>query len=164
MDKVPIVIQGIWYTLKDSVTALVNGNFKEEILLNPMQRKNLDKLFSDLLALLLFTLIFKLALDPAYKDFKKGMKERDVVTNATVELLYKSSSRSYDGFAGIFNVFQFLGENTNPPVYSQNLKLLKETGSMLVGNRSFSDVISGNVAAFKVFQDTRKAYSKSQEQ
>ena len=76
------------------------------------------KLSSDLLAWLLFSLIFRFALSPAYKEFKKGMKERNVAVNAGVELLYKASSRSYDGFRGIYNVFEYLGENTNPPVYT----------------------------------------------
>lgn len=118
MDKVPIVIQGIWYTLTDSLKALTKGNLQEDIWLDPVQRKNLDKLFTDLLAGLLFSMIYGLALNPAYKDFKKGMKDRDVITNAVVELLYKSSSRSYDGFRGVYNVIEYLGENTNPPVYS----------------------------------------------
>lgn len=163
MDKVPIVIQGIWYTLTDSLKALTKGNFKEDIWLDPVQRKNLDKLFSDLLAWIIFAMIYGLALKPAYKDFKKGMKDRDVITNAIVELLYKSSSRSYDGFRGVYNVFEYLGENTNPPVYSQNIKLLKEACSVLIGNRSFSDALNGNVAVFKTFQDTWRAYNKSQE-
>lgn len=164
MDKVPIVIQGIWYTLTDSFKALTKGNFKEDIWLDPVQRKNLDKLFTDLLAWLVFALLYGLVLNPAYKEFKKGMKERDIVTNGVVELLYKSSSRSYDGFRGVYNVFEYLGENTNPPVYSQNIKLLKETGSVLIGNRSISDALNGNVAIFKTFQDTQRAYNKSQEQ
>lgn len=164
MDKVPIVIQGIWYTLTDSLKALTKGNLQEDIWLDPVQRKNLDKLFTDLLAGLLFSMIYGLALNPAYKDFKKGMKDRDVITNAVVELLYKSSSRSYDGFRGVYNVIEYLGENTNPPVYSQNIKLLKEIGSVLIGNRSFSDALNGNVAVFKTFQDTQRAYNKSQQQ
>lgn len=164
MDKVPIVIQGIWYTLTDSLKALTKGNFQEDIWLDPVQRKNLDKFFTDLLAGLLFSIIYGLALNPAYKDFKKGMKDRDVITNAVVELLYKSSSRSYDGFRGVYNVIEYLGENTNPPVYSQNIKLLKEIGSVLIGNRSFSDALNGNVAVFKTFQDTQRAYNKSQQQ
>ena len=163
MDKVPIVIQGIWYTLTDSLKALTNGNFREDIWLDPVQRQNLDKLFSDLLAGILFALIYGLALNPAYKEFKKGMKNRDVITNAAVELLYKSSSRSYEGFRGVYNVFEYLGENTNPPIYSQNIKLLKETCSVLIGKRSFSDALNGNVAVFKTFQDTWRAYNKSQE-
>lgn len=164
MDKVPIVIQGIWYTLTDSLKALTKGNFQEDIWLDPVQRKNLDKLFTDLLAWLLFSMIYGLALNPAYKDFKKGMKDRDVITNAAVELLYKSSSRSYDGFRGVYNAIEYLGENTNPPVYSQNIKLLKEIGSVLIGNRSLSDALNGNVAVFKTFQDTQRAYNKSQQQ
>lgn len=164
MDKVPIVIQGIWYTLTDSLKALTKGNLQEDIWLDPVQRKNLDKLFTDLLAGLLFSMIYGLALNPAYKDFKKGMKDRDVITNAVVELLYKSSSRSYDGFGGVYNAIEYLGENTNPPVYSQNIKLLKEIGSVLIGNRSLSDALNGNVAVFKTFQDTQRAYNKSQQQ
>ena len=72
------------------------GLFKDYIWADPMQRKNIEKLFSDLLALILFGTIFGVALTPEYKEFKKGMKERDFLTNACVELLYKSSSRSYD--------------------------------------------------------------------
>lgn len=163
MDKVPIVVQGIWYTVTDSLQALTKGNFRDEIWLDPVQRKNLDKLFSDLLALLLFSIIYGCVLNPAYKGFKEGMKERDVVTNGVVELLYKSSSRSYDGFKGIYNVFQFLGENTNPPVYTQNMKLLKELTAAAMGKKSAVDVLTGNVAVFKTFQDTYRTYTKSQE-
>ena len=169
MDKVPIIIQGIWYTLKDCLTTLKQGlhenniieAFKENILLDPMQRKNLEKLFSDLLAWLFFGILYSYGLNPAYKEFKKGMKERDFMTNAGVELLYKSSSRSYDGFKGVFNVFEFLGENTNPPIYSQNMKLLKETCSVIFGNRSFTDALNGNIAIFKTFQDSWRAVNKT---
>ena len=173
MDKVPIVIQGIWYTITDTLKFINKGwtdpessikqEFMQNIWLDPVQRKNLDKLFTDLLAWLVFALIYGLILNPAYKEFKKGMKERDVITNGVVELLYKSSSRSYDGFRGVYNVFEYLGENTNPPVYTQNFKLLKELGSMLIGNKSFTDALNGNIAVFRTFQDTWRAYDKSQE-
>lgn len=162
MYRVPIVIQGIYYTLKDSLRAFSNGEFKSEIWVDPVQRMNLLKLGSDLLASLLFSILYGCALDPAYKDFKKGMKDRDVLTNATVELVYKSSSRSYDGFKGVFNVFQFLGENTNPPIYSQNLKLIKQTLGTIAGKRSVGDLINNNVAILRAFQDTYRGYKKSQ--
>jgi hypothetical protein len=76
------------------------------------------KLFSDILAWMLFGTVYKYALTPSYKDFKKEMPHRDIIINSVVELLYKSSSRSYDGFRGVYNVFEYLGENTNPPIYS----------------------------------------------
>jgi hypothetical protein len=36
MDKVPIVIQGIWYTLTDTLKSLTYGNFKEDIWKDPI--------------------------------------------------------------------------------------------------------------------------------
>nr|DAH58165.1 MAG TPA: hypothetical protein [Bacteriophage sp.] len=38
MDKVPIVIQGIWYTITDTLKAITSkeGSFKEDIWLDPV--------------------------------------------------------------------------------------------------------------------------------
>lgn len=160
MDKVPIVVQGIWYTLKDSLKALSNGDFKEEIWMDPMQRKNLDKLFSDLLATLIFSAIFGFVITPAYKEFKKDMPNKSIVTNGVVELLYKSSSRSYDGFRGMLNVIEYLGENTTPPIYSQNIKLISDLGKTIFGDKTMGALLTGNIAVFKTFQDTYKAELK----
>lgn len=156
MDKVPIVVQGIWYSLVDAVKAISNGDFKEAILDDPMQRKNLEKLFSDLLMTLIFTLLFGLVISPAYKEYKKDMPNNSVVANAVTEVLYKSTSRSYDGFKGILNVIEFLGENTTPPIYTQNVKIVKDMGNLVFGKKTFGDVLTGNVAVFKTFQDTYK--------
>lgn len=160
MSRVPIVVQGIFYTLKQSGQALINGDFENAIWQDPMQRANLRKLFSDLLAYLLFGSFYSLIAGPAYSDFKKGMKDRPALVNGVVELLYKSSSRSYDGFKGVFNVFEYLGENVNPPTYSQNIKLLKDVGSVVLGKKTVSDALNGNVAVFKTFQDTWRASNK----
>lgn len=35
-----------------------------------------------------------------YKEFKKESADHSVAENAIAELLYKSTSRSYDGFMG----------------------------------------------------------------
>lgn len=160
MKRIPMVVQGIFYTLKDSGRALMNGEFKDMIWKDPMQRANLRKIFSDLLAWLLFGTIYSLVANPAYKEFKKGMSDRPPVVNGAVELLYKSSSRSYDGFRGVYNVFEYLGENTNPPVYSQNIKLLTELGKVAIGKRSLTDALNGNIAVFKTFQDSWRATNK----
>jgi hypothetical protein len=110
MKNVPLVIQGVWYTLKDTLSAISkcdeDGNwigkskFIQDIWANPVQRKNLAKAGSDLLGALLFFLLFKFAVDPAYNDYKKHMTEHSLVTNTMAEVLYKSTSRSYDGFLG----------------------------------------------------------------
>jgi len=69
-----------------------------------MQYANFKKFYTDLLMWIIFFFLFKCALDPAYKEYKKDMKHHSAVQNAITEVLYKSSSRSYDGFGGLLNV------------------------------------------------------------
>lgn len=76
------------------------------------------KLGSDALLWLLLALLFKLAITPQYKEYKKEMAEHGVLENLLTEILYKASSRSFDQYKGIINVMQFFGENMNPPFYS----------------------------------------------
>lgn len=120
MDKIPIPIQGIWYSFTSVLKTLIPNNETtlKEIWNNPVDRKNLEKLIADILAWIFFSSLFGFVLTPGYKDFKKTMKEREFLTNAAVEIFYKGISRSYDGFRGIYNVIEYLGENANPPIYS----------------------------------------------
>ena len=83
-----------------------------------LYKANCAKLGSDALMWLLWTLLFELIGNPAYKDYKKTMKDNPVLVNLLTEILYKSSSRAYDDFKGPLNVLQYFGENLNPPVYS----------------------------------------------
>ena len=163
MDKIPNVIQGVYYTLCHAAKLLCNKDltgFKDELWLDPHERKNLLKFLSDLLALSLFAFIFGYALDPAYKEFKKTMKERNAIVNIATEVLYKGSSRSYDGFKSLYNIFDFIGENTDPPIYKQPIKLLKDSFMVLCGEKSVSTVLNGNVAIFRFAQDTWRASEK----
>jgi hypothetical protein len=66
---------------------------------------------------LFWLMLFKLIFDPAYKDYKKEMKNNPVIANLMTEILYKSSGRMYDSFAGPLNIIEYFGENTNPPIY-----------------------------------------------
>ena len=159
MDKIPIPIQGIWYSFTSVLKTLIPNNETtlKEIWDNPVDRRNLEKLMADVLAWLFFSSLFGFVLTPGYKDFKKTMKEREFLTNAAVEIFYKGTSRSYDGFRGIYNVIEYLGENANPPIYSQNIKLLKSIASTAFGERTFGDMLTGNVAIFRAFQDSYKA-------
>lgn len=54
------------------------------------------KLLSDLLMWLLFLMIFKLAITPKYKEYKKSMEDNPLLANIITEVLYKSTSRAYD--------------------------------------------------------------------
>ena len=77
------------------------------------------KLLSDLLMWLLFSMLFKLAITPEYKEHKKSMEDNPLLVNMVTEILYKSTSRAYDQYKGPINIIQFFGENMNPPTYSQ---------------------------------------------
>lgn len=159
IDKVPIPVQGIFYSVKDVLKTLItnDGTSVKEIWNNPVDRKNLEKLMADILAWIFFSSLFGFVLTPGYNDFKKTMKQRSFLTNAAVEIFYKGVSRSYDGFRGIYNVVEYLGENANPPIYSQNIKLLKSIASTAFGEKTFGDMLTGNVAVFRAFQDSYKA-------
>lgn len=161
MKNVPLVVQGICHTIKDSIKALRqyddNGNwigkskFMEEIIANPMQYANLRKLISDLLFLMLFYSLFKFAVSPMYQEYKKEMVDHSVAENAIAEILYKSTSRSYDGFMGPLAAFTFLGENTNPPFYTLSTKVTGDLGKFAFGDKTFGQLMTGNIAFFRAF-------------
>ena len=50
------------------------------------------------------SMLFNLAITPAYKDYKKNMDENPVLINMATELLYKSTSRAYDQYKGPINI------------------------------------------------------------
>lgn len=163
LKNVPRVVQGILYTLKDSFIAFSEGGiaqFKKDIINNPMQLANLRKLISDLIAVALFTAFFKLAVAPRYADYKKSMKDESVVQNAIVEVLYKSSSNSYDGFMGPIAPIQYLGGSTNPPAYALSTKVIGDLFKFAFGDKTFAQLISGNIAPVRTFKDTIEAELK----
>ena len=160
MDKVPIPIQGIFYTLKECGHALAQGTFKKDIWQNKVNQANLKKLISELLAWLAFGLVYKFALTPGFKEFKKGMKERDLLTNAFVELMYKSSSSSYDSFKGLYNIVDYIGNADGTPIYKQNMRLLHDLTKATLGDASVWDAYKGNIAVFKNFQYSISAEMK----
>lgn len=63
---------------------------------NNMVKANVFKLTSDALMFALLGSLFSLLLTPAYKEHKKTAADNPVLVNLLTEILYKSSSRSYD--------------------------------------------------------------------
>lgn len=163
LKNVPRVVQGILYTLKDSFMAFSEGGiaqFKKDILNNPMQLANLRKLISDLVATALFAAFFKLAIAPLYTEYKKNMKDENIVQNAVIEVMYKSSSNSYDGFMGPLAPIQYLGGSTNPPAYALSTKVTGDLFKFAFGDKTFIQLMSGNIAPVKTFKDTIEAELK----
>ena len=116
-----------------------------------MQWANMKKLISDLIALMLFYCLFKFAVSPMYQEYKKEMVDHSVAENAIAEVLYKSTSRSYDGFMGPLAAFTFLGENTNPPFYTLSTKVTEDLGKFVFGDKTFGQLMTGDIAFFRAF-------------
>lgn len=167
----PIVVQGIYYTLKTlgkiftKSDSLPQGfkDIKDYLRADQHERANMYKLSSDLLMALLYWLLFSLVMDPAYKEHKKNMADNPVVINALTEVLYKSTSRAHDQFKGPLNIIQFLGENMNPPVYSQPVSVITDMGKSIFGDKEWSYAIINANGITRSFKDTYNGYIKSQE-
>lgn len=169
----PIVIQGIFGTLKtlyniltsDETKGFGNGyrELKKYLESDPHERANLRKLLSDVLMSLLYLLLYKYT-NPAYKEFKKNMQDNPVLVNATVEVLYGGLSRAGDQNNGPLNIVTFLGENMNPPVYTQPVQLIGNVTKSVFGEREWKYTIANFSGLTRSFRDTSIAYLKSKEE
>ena len=163
--NVPTIVQGIAYTLRDIYYITKDGGLqamKDYIRANPTVRASLAKLLSDMFVTLLLFSIFKFALDPAYKDYKKAMKDNPVIANLATEILYKAGERSYDSFRGPLNFKDWLGDNTASPMYEVNLKVMQDGLKVVTGRKSVSDAFMGNFAVARAGKDTYAAWKKAQ--
>lgn len=161
----PVIVQGIYYTLKEMFKIYTNEGLpemKKYLKDNVNAQHNLNKLLSDLLMTLLYMVLIKLAFTPEYKDYKKTMKDNPVIQNLIVEVLYKSTSRAWDSFQGPLNIVNFVGDNMNPPVYQIPVKLIGDTGKFLFGEKTFGQLVTGNLAIGRSYKDTYNAYLKSE--
>lgn len=130
---------------------------------NPIMKANMRKLLSDLLVSLLLLSLFKLALDPAYKDYKKEAKDNPVVQNLATEILYKGSSKSYDTFRGLYNVVDFVGNNSATPIYSVPAQLMRNAYSFITDGKDLGTIFTTNTGIGRSFKDTYKLYRSSQQ-
>lgn len=166
--QIPIQVQGILYTFTDSMyKAFKSGylkgglveafkNIEAEVWADPNERKNIIKFFTDLLILMLFTALFKLALDPAYKDYKKSTDATNIVGNAITSITYKAVANSYDGFKGPFNILEFFGEKLEPPIYTMPVKLITDVGKVAIGQKSIEKLFFENTPILRSFREVYK--------
>ena len=168
--NIPIIVQGIFPTLGVLVDIFrkTEGGLSTKIeqmrkYLNADQHEkaNMRKLLSDLLMWLLFSMLFKLAITPEYKEHKKSMEDNPLLVNMVTEVLYKSTSRAYDQYKGPINIIQFFGENMNPPTYSQPTQLISDAAQALFGEKSWKYLLFDSSGFTRSFRDSGFAYIKS---
>ncbi len=167
-DKIPIQVQGILYTLKDTVNVLLESNnikedFKNKVWDIDINRQNFTKLSWDLFMVALFTLLFKLLLTPEYEKHKKEADPEALLQNGFIEVLYKASHQSYDGFKGPIAVADYVLGDTNPMAINASLQLTRDIFEATFGKQTVGAVIRKDVPIVRAFSATHKRYFKYKE-
>lgn len=117
-------------------------------------------MLTDAIVAMLLGALFKCFITPAYKEHKATADGENIITNAIVEILYKSSSNSFDGFKGPFNVLQYFGNSTNPATYKLHSKVFNDLGNFVFGEKTFGELVMGSQALPRSFNDTYQMWAR----
>lgn len=104
----------------------------------------------------IFALIFKGILDPEYKLYQKSKEEDSVLENMLVELLYKSSSSSYEGFKGPWPIIDYIFHDTQPSAANVSIKVVTDGVRTVFGSKTLDSYLYTNMPFFRTFKDTAK--------
>ena len=162
LKHVPVIVQGIFYTLGDALKIFnAKDSFKEgmqaaidyikedENTVNSLKHA----VYSILLAIL-FMMLFKFLWDPAYKATKKEYKNMSVMAQVLNELIYKSFGPATDSFYGPLNIIKYLGEGTDPPIYNVPTKFMGDAFKTIFGDKTFAQFVTGNFAFARIMKQT----------
>lgn len=165
MEDVPIMVQGIFYTLADTIKELKNGgweSFKSNVWANEIQRANFRKLLSHISIGGLLAAMFKCWLSEEYQDHKTNGDGTKVVQNALIEMTYKAASNSWDGFKGPFAVLDYFGNSTNPASYKLMSRVYNDLFSFIFGDKTLGQLAIGSQALPRSFKDTYTMWLRDQ--
>lgn len=163
--NIPLQVQGIFNTLRSFVNNVGINGFdyaKNAIKISVMDQRGLEKGLADLLMSLLFFLAVKLALTPKYREYKKEMAEHSLFENALAEIMYGGISKSGDSFAGPVGLLTHIG-TSNPPQYKATLNLITNIGQATFGDRTWTSVLTNNIALARPLKYTLYAEDKKAE-
>lgn len=168
LKHIPVIVQGIFYTLGDALEIFnAKDSFKEgmqaaidyikedENTVNSLKHAG----YSTLLAIL-FAMLFKFLWDPAYKETKKEYKNMTVMAQVLNELTYKSFGPATDSFYGPLNIVKYLGEGTDPPIYNVPTKFIGDSFKTLFGDKTFAQFVTGNFAFARIMKQTANVMAK----
>jgi hypothetical protein len=75
-------------------------------------------------------------LDPAYKETKSAYKDMNNIEILLTELAYRPLKPATDSLYGIYNVIEYLGEGTDPPIYNVPTKFVADAWKTAFGNKT----------------------------
>lgn len=164
LKYVPVIVQGIMYTLGDSLKILKNDGLKAAIDYIKEDENTVSGLkqfgISSLLAIL-FLILFKFVLDPAYAETKKGYKDMSTMAIVMSELTFKPIKPATDSLYGPVNIIQYLGENTDPPIYNVPTKFIADSYKTILGDKTVGQLITGNFALARIGKQAANIAAKS---
>lgn len=136
------------------------GAIKEYLNSNPNVHSLIMKTEFDALVTLLIFLLYKLAIDPAYQDHKKQADGREFFNNVITQIIYKSTRASFDTFRGPINIFAYLANNMNSPVWQTPSSIINDTFKYVAGEKNFAQVLTHNTGFGRTFQDAVTMYKR----
>lgn len=163
LKHVPVIVQGVIYTLGDALKIFHKDGLDAaiEYIKSDVNTVNSLKhaLFSSLLAAL-FALLFKFVLDPAYAETKKGYRDMNMLSIVMSELIYRSFNPATDSFYGPLNIIKYLGEGMDPPIYNVPTKFVSDAWKTAFGNKTVGQFITGNFAFARVMKQAANVQAK----
>lgn len=157
-NQIPIWTQGIIQTLNQMGKAIFKSeNTIKDVMSNRVNQENMNKLITDISMTLLYYLFIKVLLQTLRKEQKEKTDPQNVFTNAICEIMYKGLYNSWDGFKGPLNVFQYLGEQTNPPIYTEGIAIAKDLFKCVSGDMNLISFGSRHIAPLRSVRETIKA-------
>jgi len=120
---------------------------------NEVDKRNWRHMWSTLLIALLFMLLFNLALTPAYNETKKKSNDLNLGAKLLASISYRSLNGARDSFAGPLNIVEYFGEQLDPPMYKVPVKLIKDVGNTIFGDKTFKQLVTGNIAIARTYKD-----------
>lgn len=155
----PIMVQGIWYTLKQMWNVIKDGgNIQKQVLNNDVNKGNLTKLLSDITITIIYMTLIRAMLDALRDKQKEETDPNDILTNGFCEVLYRGMYNAWDGFRGPLNVILYLGEQTDSPVYTESVKFTQDLFRTTFGDMTILSFGSRHFAPIRSVRETIKAY------
>lgn len=173
LKGVPIMVQGVFATLKDIYNTFTacgmdeKGQWsalkgfkavKTDIWSNDIAKRNVLRLCRDALVGGLLAMLFKFYLNNKYKNYKQNADGEKIFANAFVEILFSASSSCFDTFLGPFAMLNYIGNQTNPATFKISSKIYHDVFSFVFGDKTFGQIAMNSWALPRTFQDTYKLW------
>ena len=168
LKHVPVIVQGVMYTLGDALRILhAKDSFSEglsaaieyikgdENTIRSLSHAGLSSLLA-----ILFMILFKFIIDPTYAETKKGYKDMNALAIVMNELMFRPLDPATDSFFGPWNIIKYVGEGIDPPIYKVPVKATADAFKTVFGDKTLGQFITGNFAFARIMRQIANLTAK----